>query len=58
MTDDNSYNRPYIIMQLSKFYSALYMKRNFHHIQSNLRPTDTIILGDLMDSGRDWDDNK
>lgn len=34
------------------------MKRNFHHIQSNLQPTDTIILGDLMDSGRDWDDIK
>ncbi|KAL9541654.1 hypothetical protein PS6_010202 [Mucor atramentarius] len=58
MTDDNSYNRPYIIMQLSKFFSELYMKRNYQHLESNVRPTDTIILGDLMDSGRDWDDTK
>ncbi|KAL9558976.1 hypothetical protein MBANPS3_000631 [Mucor bainieri] len=58
MTDDNSYDRPWIIMQLSKFYSELYMKRNHHHLESSVRPTDTIILGDLMDSGRDWDDTK
>lgn len=45
-------------MQLSKFYSQLYMKRNYRHLESNVRPTDTVILGDLMDSGRDWDDIK
>ncbi|GAN04420.1 CK1/CK1/CK1-G protein kinase [Mucor ambiguus] len=58
MTDDNSYNRPWVIMQLSKFYSELYMKRNYRHLESSVRPTDNIILGDLMDSGRDWDDAK
>ncbi|KAI8641181.1 Metallo-dependent phosphatase-like protein [Parasitella parasitica] len=58
MTDDNSYDRPYIIMQLTKFYSELYMKRNFYRLHRAIRPTDTVILGDLMDNGRDWDDNK
>ncbi|CEP07074.1 hypothetical protein [Parasitella parasitica] len=58
MTDDNSYDRPDLVMRLTKFYSGLYMKRNFHHLHRELRPTDTVILGDLMDSGRDWDDDK
>ncbi|KAK4509598.1 uncharacterized protein ATC70_007951 [Mucor velutinosus] len=58
MTDDNSYNRSWIIMQLSKFYSELYMKRSYRHLENHVRPTDTIIMGDLMDSGRDWDDTK
>ncbi|KAI8979531.1 Metallo-dependent phosphatase-like protein [Mycotypha africana] len=56
ITDDHSYNRPWIIMQLTKFYSSIYMKRNYKHIKSALQPTDIVMMGDLMDNGRDWND--
>jgi hypothetical protein len=56
MTDDKSYNRHAIIMALSKFYSDLYMKRNYKHLTRILQPSDIFIMGDLMDNGREWDD--
>ncbi|KAI9485936.1 MAG: Metallo-dependent phosphatase-like protein [Benjaminiella poitrasii] len=56
MTDDRSYNRHAIIMFFTKYYSQLYMKRNYKYLTKTLHPTDVFIMGDLMDSGRDWND--
>lgn len=56
MTDDHSYKRHWLLMKVTKSISELYMKRNYRHLINSLRPTDIFFLGDLMDSGRDWDD--
>lgn len=55
MTDDHSYKRHWVLMKATKFISGLYMKRNYRHLLKSLQPTDIFIMGDLMDSGRDWD---
>ncbi|KAG1051443.1 hypothetical protein G6F46_001094 [Rhizopus delemar] len=56
MTDDLSYDRPWLILKLSEFYSELYMKRNYKHLVNSINPYQIFIMGDLMDNGREWDD--
>jgi hypothetical protein len=56
MTDDLSYDRPWLILKLSEFYSELYMKRNYRHLVNSINPYQIFIMGDLMDNGREWDD--
>jgi hypothetical protein len=58
LTDDKSYDRPYLVMQITKFYSALYMQRNYKHLTSTLEPTDIWMMGDLLDNGREWNDEQ
>ncbi|KAI8378519.1 Metallo-dependent phosphatase-like protein [Blakeslea trispora] len=57
MTDDKSYQRHPLVMFFTKFYSSLYMKRNYHHLIRQIRPSDVIFLGDLSDNGREWKDD-
>lgn len=56
MTDNLSYDRPWILLQITKFYSDLYMKRNYKHLVDTIHPYQVFIMGDLMDNGREWDD--
>ena len=46
-----------MLLKLSQFYTDLYMKRNWRFIQKILAPHANVFLGDLMDGGREWDDN-
>ncbi|KAI8326959.1 Metallo-dependent phosphatase-like protein [Choanephora cucurbitarum] len=57
MTDDKSYQRHPLIMFFTKFYSSLYMKRNYSHLMYQIQPKDVIIMGDLSDNGREWKDD-
>jgi hypothetical protein len=57
LVDENTYKRRGILLNLSQFYTDLYMKRNWRFIQRTLVPKMTIFLGDLMDGGREWDDD-
>ncbi|KAI8090394.1 Metallo-dependent phosphatase-like protein [Thamnidium elegans] len=56
MTDDKSYKTNQLFIFLSKFYSDLYMARNYKYLTSFIQPTDIFITGDLMDNGREWQD--
>ncbi|KAI8141942.1 Metallo-dependent phosphatase-like protein [Fennellomyces sp. T-0311] len=56
MTDAYSYDRPGILLRISEFYSDLYMRRNYRHLNRQLAPQATLFMGDLMDGGREWDD--
>lgn len=56
MTDDRSYQTNKFLINVSKFYSFLYMKRNYKHLTRLIQPTDIFITGDLMDNGREWED--
>jgi hypothetical protein len=58
ITDDLSYQRTGVVMEVTKFISALYMKRNYKHLIRSLEPSDVFFMGDLMDHGRDWDEQK
>jgi hypothetical protein len=58
ITDDMSYQQPPLLMSFIKFYSALYMKRNYKHLINTIQPNEIFFLGDLMDNGREWDDVK
>ncbi|KAF7731761.1 hypothetical protein EC973_008275 [Apophysomyces ossiformis] len=56
ITDAYSYKRTGILQYLTEFYSDLYMHRNYHHLLRQLEPQAIIIMGDLMDGGREWED--
>lgn len=56
ITDDKSYKKNQFIISLAKFYSSLYMKRNYKYLTRFIQPTDIFITGDLMDNGREWND--
>lgn len=56
MTDDKSYKTNQFFIFLSKFYSDLYMSRNYKYLTSFIQPTDIFFTGDLMDNGREWSD--
>jgi ethanolamine phosphate phosphodiesterase len=58
LVDENTYERQGIRLKLTKFYTDLYMKRNWRIMHQILRPRITIFLGDLMDGGRESDDQK
>ncbi|KAI8985117.1 Metallo-dependent phosphatase-like protein [Pilobolus umbonatus] len=58
MTDDLSYDRPWILLQITKFLSGQYIRRNYKQLRWTANPSEVFIIGDLMDHGRDWDDAK
>ena len=57
ITDRMSYHHPSFLMSIIIFYSELYMKRNYRHLQSIIQPKEIFFMGDLMDNGREWDDD-
>ncbi|GAO48685.1 Metallo-dependent phosphatase [Saitoella complicata NRRL Y-17804] len=54
--DENTYTRRGLLLSLSKFFTDLYMHRNYLYLHSILHPSTTVFLGDLMDGGREWGD--
>lgn len=58
MTDNKSYKINAFFMMASKFYSDLYMKRNYKYLTRFISPSHVIITGDLMDNGREWEDDE
>ncbi|CAO3649077.1 unnamed protein product [Cunninghamella echinulata] len=57
VTDFYSYKgRNGLLMWFSEKYSNLYMKRSYKHLTNQLQPDATLFLGNLMDGGREWDD--
>ncbi|KAI8086710.1 Metallo-dependent phosphatase-like protein [Halteromyces radiatus] len=56
VTDAYSYDRQGVLLWLTEFYSDLYMQRSYQHVTRQRQPDKIVILGDLMDGGREWDD--
>ncbi|CAO3638278.1 unnamed protein product [Cunninghamella blakesleeana] len=57
VTDFYSYKgRNRFLMWFTEKYSDLYMKRSYKHLTNQLQPDASLFLGDLMDGGREWDD--
>ncbi|KAI8823893.1 Metallo-dependent phosphatase-like protein [Chytriomyces cf. hyalinus JEL632] len=55
LTDAYSYRmNPGTKLSLVEFYSDIYMKRNFKLLNARFNPDHIIVLGDLMDGGREW----
>lgn len=57
IVDENTYSRRGIGMWLTKIFTDRYMRRNWKHLMRQ-NPGTVIFLGDLMDGGREWEDNK
>jgi hypothetical protein len=57
LTDQNSYQQTGLSLLLTQFYSDIYMKYNYKSILSLHAPNSVMFLGDLMDGGRQWDNN-
>lgn len=55
LVDENTYTRPWPFLQLTKFYTDLYMSRNWRHMLHSIQADEIIFLGDLFDGGREWD---
>jgi hypothetical protein len=59
MKPNTSHNaRQGILLSLTQFYSDIYMKRNFALLNSALKPDAVLFLGDIMDGGREWLDDR
>jgi predicted MPP superfamily phosphohydrolase len=59
LTDAYSYKQsPGLVLSLTEFYSDIYMRRNFKRIQFYLSPDVIVFVGDLMDGGREWEDDQ
>jgi calcineurin-like phosphoesterase family protein len=58
LTDQYSYKQHGLLLKLTEFYSDIYMKRNFKKIITRLDPEVIIFVGDLMDGGREWEQDQ
>ncbi|KAF0477183.1 Metallo-dependent phosphatase [Gigaspora margarita] len=56
--DSYSYGRTGILQRVSEIYPDMYMRKNWINLQNIFDPDAIIFLGDLMDGGREWDDDK
>lgn len=54
--DENTYPRRGIAMWLTKLFTDRYMRRNWRKLTGQ-EPGTVIFLGDLMDGGREWEDD-
>ena len=57
IVDENTYPRRGLGMWLTKVFTDRYMRRNWKMLMAQ-EPGTAIFLGDLMDGGREWEDNK
>ncbi|OZJ06132.1 hypothetical protein BZG36_01033 [Bifiguratus adelaidae] len=60
ITDPYSYHRRGVLQWVTEFYSDLYMRRNWRNLMKRRKRNrvDTVIfMGDLMDGGREWEDD-
>lgn len=58
LVDNNTYSRRGIFMALTKYFTDLYMRRNWLLLNRILNPNSDIFLGDMMDGGREWDNDE
>ena len=58
LVDENTYARRGVGMWLTKAFTDRYMRRNYLYLRMQKRPGMVIFLGDLMDGGREWADEK
>ncbi|KAI9010848.1 Metallo-dependent phosphatase-like protein, partial [Phycomyces nitens] len=56
ITDAYSYKRTGLLQTLTEYYSDRYMGRNYRLLVNKLKPQTVFFMGDLMDGGREWDD--
>lgn len=54
LVDENTYNRRGLALAATKFYTDLYMRRNFRLLHKYTPLNKTIFMGDLFDGGREW----
>jgi ethanolamine phosphate phosphodiesterase len=55
--DENTYPRRGLSMWLTKIFTDRYMRRNYKLLMAQ-DPGTAMFLGDLMDGGREWEDEK
>src|SRR5271168_2526671 len=58
IVDENTYPRRGLAMWLTQSVTDRYMRRNYKLLLKHQHPSTIIFLGDLMDGGREWEDNK
>lgn len=56
LVDENTYARRGLALLMTKFYTDLYMKKNYRLLNHYFTLNTTIFTGDLFDGGREWDD--
>lgn len=56
IVDENTYPRRGIAMWLTKVFTDRYMRRNWRYVMDQ-DPGLAIFVGDLMDGGREWEDD-
>ncbi|KAF2459795.1 hypothetical protein BDY21DRAFT_369739 [Lineolata rhizophorae] len=55
IVDPHTYpGRPWPLSSLTEAYTDQYLRRAYTNIQTELRPSTIMFLGDLFDGGREW----
>lgn len=54
LVDENTYRRRGPALAATKFYTDLYMRRNYKMLHTYLQPELILFTGDLFDGGREW----
>ncbi|KAJ2783499.1 hypothetical protein GGI15_002557 [Coemansia interrupta] len=58
IVDHYSYNQTGLLLRTVEFFTDIYMRKSYRFLQTIRRPSHVIFLGDLMDGGREWDDDQ
>src|SRR4051794_31346610 len=56
--DEYSYGRRGILQKISEIFPDMYMHKNWENIGITFSPDAIIFMGDLLDGGREWNDEK
>ena len=54
LIDAHTYPRRGIVLELTVFYTDLFMSKSYHILNKILMPQSIVFLGDLFDGGREW----
>ncbi|KAI8322897.1 Metallo-dependent phosphatase [Martensiomyces pterosporus] len=57
IVDHYSYGQTGLLLRTVEFFTDIYMRKSYIFLQAIRRPDIVIFLGDLMDGGREWDDD-
>ena len=58
LIDEHSYERARTLIAITEFYSDNYMRKNWKNLLYYYNSDAIMILGDLLDSGRELDDKR
>ncbi|KAJ1858068.1 hypothetical protein LPJ73_001955 [Coemansia sp. RSA 2703] len=58
IVDHYSYDQTGLVLRVTEFFTDIYVRKAYRFLQTLRRPQHIVMLGDLMDGGREWNDKQ